>query len=658
MLRGKFTQLVGILLLASLAFFTYSCTVVSSNEEFFGKTTPPARNIFRYVNGDEPESLDPVVGNGQPEARLYMALYEGLVEYNPKTLAPDPALAERWHINNDSSEFIFHLRRNARWSNGDPIDANDFVYSFRRALAGETASRNAYLAYYLRYAEPYNQGSVFVRDPQTGKFLLAKDFDDSLPPLPLSSSPLEPAKSEYPADPNEPSPVADTAFHHELHSPLRLTLPGNEKARTKRIEKDVKLKAALVGKEFVPVKAEDLGVEAIDQYTLRISLIQPAPFFLSLLAHQVFRIVPRKVVEQYGNQWTQPQHIVTCGPFKVKEWVPYDRLVLERDPMYWDAATVRLDELHFFPLTDKSTAMNLYKVGELDAVYNHAVPNAWLHVLKFKKDYMDQNEAAIDYLIINTTKPPLDNPKVRKAFNLSIDKEAYASWRRIVKPLTAFTPEGMFPGYPQPKGTAFNPAQARRLLGEAGFPVEQNADGTFSCPTFPVDQVEFIYNSQSANKEQAEWMQAQWKQNLGITVGLQNIEWKTFLEAKNKLDYKGFARGAWGADYMDPFTFLSLFYSVGESGTGWQDPKYIAMLDEANRTLDHNKRYELLAKAEAYMLERQPIIPLDTPSVNWLKKPYVKGMYPNPGSLFAWKYIYIERDQSKWDYGTPSLNAD
>jgi oligopeptide transport system substrate-binding protein len=153
-------------------------------------------------------------------------------------------------------------------------------------------------------------------------------------------------------------------------------------------------------------------------------------------------------------------------------------------------------------------------------------------------------------------------------------------------------------------------------------------------------------------------MQAQWKQNLGITVGLRSVEWKTFLENRSKLDYKGFARGAYGADYMDPFTFLSIFYTSSESGTGWLDPKYVAMLDEANRTLDHQKRYELLAKAEAYMLEYQPIIPLSTPSVNFLKKPYVKGMYPNPGSLYAWKQIYIERDPSKWDYSTPSLAAN
>src|ERR1700752_5442944 len=149
----KFRQILGLVLLASLAGSSYSCTVASSNEEFFGSTPPPQRNIFRYVSGDEPESLDPAISNGQPEARLYMALFEGLVEYNAKTLAPEPALAERWHINNDSSELTFHLRTTGRWSNGDPIDAYDFVYSIRRALAKKTASPNAYMASYLKYAE-------------------------------------------------------------------------------------------------------------------------------------------------------------------------------------------------------------------------------------------------------------------------------------------------------------------------------------------------------------------------------------------------------------------------------------------------------------------------------------------------------------------------
>jgi oligopeptide transport system substrate-binding protein len=632
---------------------TLSCTTASSNEIYFGRTVPPQRDIFRYVTGDEPESLDPVVSSGQPEARIYMALFEGLVEYHPKTMLPIPALAETWEINNDYSEFTFHLRKNGRWSNGDPIDANDFAYSFRRALAKETASRSASFGYYIKYAQPFNQGNVFARDQQTGQFLLAKDFSDDAAPEPLSTKSLA-GSGEYPQGPDKPAPAAETEFHQSMHTPLRLTLPGDEKARTKLLDKNVKLKAAVSGKEFVPIKGEDIGVEAVDNYTVRISLAQSTPFFTGLLAHQLFRLVPRKVVEQYKDQWALPGHIVTCGPFKLKTWQPYDKLVLEKDPMYWDAASVRLEEIHFFPMSDNPSIMNLYKVGEIDAVGNHSVPVGWLDVVRTKKDYMDGVEAAIDYLQINVTQPPMNDVRVRKAFNFAINKEAWAVWKKIVKPLTAFTPEGSFAGYPQPKGDQFNPDRARQLLGEAGYPVIKNSDGSYSCPTFPKD-VEYIFNTQESNKLMAEWMQSQWRQNLGITVNLRNMESKTFLQARAKLEFKGFSRGGYGADYMDPFTFLGLFYTGGESGTGWLDPKYVAMVDEANRTLDHHKRYELLAQAEKYMLDAQPVIPIDTAAVNWVKKPYVKGMYPNPGSLFPWKFVYIERDQSKWDFGTPSL---
>jgi oligopeptide transport system substrate-binding protein len=653
MSRINWKQICALFLLASMAYTTLSCAVASSNELYFGKTTPPDRNIFRYVTGDEPETLDPAVSDGQPEARIYMALYEGLVEYHPKTLEPIPALATHWRANNDSSEFTFYLRRNGRWSNGDPIDAHDFVYSIRRALSKDTASRTAGLAAYIKYAKAYNSAEVFVRDPSNGQFLLAKDFEE-MEPEPLSGSPLDPAKAEYEATAEDSQPPADTAFHQSLHTPLRLTLPGDEKTRTKVLNANAKLKEAIGGKELVPVRAEDIGVEAVDQYTVRYSLTLPAPFFVGMLAHQLFRIVPRKVIEKHGARWAHAEHVVTCGPFKVKTWKPYDKLVVERDPMYWDAANVKLDEIHFFPMQDNPSIMNVYKVGEIDAVLNHTVPNAWLHVVREKKDYMDAVEAAIDYLMINTTKPPMSDVRVRRAFNMAIDKQAWATWRKIVKPLTAFTPTRIFHNYPQPEGDPFNPEEARRLLGEAGFPVTKNGDGSYSCPKFPVKDVEYIYNTQESNKAMAEWMQAQWKQNLGITVTLRNMDWKTFLVTKDKLDYKGFARGAWGADYMDPFTFLGIFYAE-DSGTGWHDPKYVSLLDQANRTLDHKKRYELLAEAEAYMLKAQPVIPLDTASVNWVKKPYVKGMYPNPASLYPWKYVYIERDQAKWDSGTPSL---
>lgn len=626
------------------------CSASAKNGLYFGKTTPPAGQVLRYVTGSEPESLDPQISSGQPEARIYMAIFEGATDYDPKNMQPIPALAERWDINNDSSEFVFHLRHNARWSNGDPITAQDFVYSMRRALSPELASRSANLAYYIKYAQAYNEAATFVRDPRNGEFLLEKDFpsaDAASSSTTTTQTPTPTGVSEYPPATQDLAP--DTAFHQFMHAPARLTLPGDEKGRAKTVDKNPKLKASLAGKEFVPVKAEDMGVEAVDDYTYRISLVQSAPFFLGLTSHQLFRLVPRKTIEKYGDaKWTQPGNIVTCGPFKVKSWKPYDELVVERDPMYWDAANVKLDQISFYPFEDIPAMMSLYKAGEVDAAFNHTVPNAWLDHIRLLKDYMDAPEAGNNYYDINTTKAPMNDVRVRKAFNMAIDKVAFAQWRKVTKPTTVFVPEGIFPGYPRVKGDEYNPTRAKQLMAEAGYADPKK---------FPVDQVEITYNTNDNNKAIAEFVQAQWKQNLGITVPIKNMEFKTFLVQRANVDYKGFARGAWSADYMDPYTFLGLFYTPkGDNGTGWWDAKYAAMLDEANRTLDKQKRYEILAKAEQYMLDAQPVIPLDIPATSWMKKPYVKGLYPNPMTLHAWKFVYIEHDPAKWDRGMPDMS--
>jgi oligopeptide transport system substrate-binding protein len=644
---------VTLLAIALLAFGAISCRVLTTDEEFFGRTTPPDQNILRYVNGGEPESLDPALSSGQPEARIYMALYEGLVEYEPKSLNAIPAIAERWDINNDYSEFVFHLRKNARWSNGDPITAEDFVYSTRRALSPELLSRSAANAYYIKNAQAFNQGSVFVFDPVSKQFLLEKDLAGDAPEEDtLSQKPLGPDEQEYSSAQSAP----ETSFHQLMHSPARVVLPGQEAKRAKLLAANPKLQAALAGKELVKVKAEDIGVEAVDDYTVRISLSQPAPYFTGLLAHPFFRLVPRKVIEKYGRQWTEPSHIVSCGPFKLKSWMPYSEVVVERDPMYWDSGNVHLDEIRFYVSTDHPTSMNLYRVGSADAVLNHSVPNAWLDVVRAKKDFMTGAEAAITYLSINITKPPMNDLRVRRAFNMAIDKVTYSKHKRTTVPLSAFTPEGIFVDYPQPKGEAFDPELARKLLGEAGYPVTQKSDGTYECQ-FPTGDVALLFASHSSNKALSEFMQQQWKQNLGVTVPLTSMEFKTYMAARAKLDYKGFALVIWGADYMDPVTFLNIFLTnSSDNGTGWWEQKYADMLEEANHTRDPQKRYELLAKAEKHMLDAQPVIPIETPSVNWVKKPYVKGLYPNPVSLFAWKFVYIERDPSKWDYSSPRLS--
>src|SRR5687768_3389858 len=529
-----------------------ACTTQAEDSRFFGKTVAPEGQVLRYISGSEPESLDPQVSSGQPEARLHIGLYDGLTEYHPETAQPIPALAERWEPNTDNSEFTFHLR-DAKWSNGDPITAHDFVYSLRRGLAPAFAARTAYLAYYIKGAQAYNEGKG---------------------------------------------------------------------------------------------KAEDVGITAVDDRTVKYTLAQPVPFFPGLVAHQFFRPVYRKAVETYGQAWTQPQHIVTSGAFTLKTWKPYDKLVFVKNPQYWDAANVRLEQITFYPMEDATTMMNLYKAGEIDALYNHVPPASWIDHLRRTVDHMDRPECAIDYYMLNTLKPPMDDVRVRKAFNMSIDKAGLAAYQRTIKPLTAFSPEGIFPGYPQPVGDPFDPIRAKQLLADAGY---RDANGQFDPNKFPIGEVELTYNTNDRNRHIAEYVQSQWKQNLGLTVPLKNMEWKTFLDYRAKLEYKGVARTGWVGDYMDPYTFLDLFSTkTGDNGTGWSPPEFVAAINAANREQNPQKRYELLAKAEKMLLDAQPVIPLATSSTNWMKKPYVKGMYPNPVTMHAWKFVYIEHDPAKW----------
>ena len=583
-----------------------SCAVPGENETYFGRTVPPSKDVLRYVSGPEPESLDPQVGTGQVEQRIYLALYEGLVEYDPQTLEPIPAIAERWETNADSTVYTFYLRKNAKWSNGEPITARDFVYTMRRGLDPAFASRGAAQAYYIKNAKAFNDGSVFIQNPANDEFL--NDAD---------------------------APVS-----------TRLTLPDDEKKRAALLEKNPKLAAEVAGKDFVPVKGEDLGVEAVDDYTVKISLSQPVPFFVKILPYNLFRFVPQKAIEQFGAKWTQPGNIVTSGAFKLKEWSPYDQIVVEKNPNYWDASNVKLEQISFFPVEDQGTLMNLYKSGEIEATYNRSVPRAWLFSIEKKKDYQDALEAAIEYYIINTTKPPMNDVRVRKAFAMAIDKKLLTVLRRNAKPSSTLIPTNIFKDYPTAQTTDFNPEAAKKLLAEAGY---RDAAGNYDASKFPIDEVAINYNTNEGNKFFAEIVQSQWRQNLDLTVPLKNMETKTFLSVTSKLEYKGFARFGYAADYVDPYNFLSLFAADGgDNGTGWKDEKYVKLLDEANRTLDNQKRLQMLAGAETLLLDEQPIIPLTTATTNWLKKPYVKGMYPNALTLHPWKFVYIERDESKW----------
>lgn len=617
---------------------------------YFGLTEAPRDNVLRYVTGSEPESLDPHISSGQPEARIYMALYEGLVEYHPRSMQPIPAIAKSWDISPDLDVFIFQLRDNAKWSDGTPINAQDFVYSLRRGFDPDTLSRLAGLGYAIKYAEAYNAHKAFVK--KDGRFLLETDLD-----------PESRSAAKKPFGP-------ETEHFNFVSAAARLTVDDDEKARNEAADADPKLKELLTGAEIVPVTAEDIGVEAIDDLTLRITLSQSAPYFLGLLPHQFFRLVPRHVVEKHGKNWTRPANIVNNGPFRLVTHRPYDIIEVERNEHYWDAANVHLNGIKFLPVEEKSTTMNLYKANELHAIFNHVVPSPWIDEIKrYEDEYMNLPEAATAYYSFNTTKPPFDNVSVRRAFDAAIDRTALSDMRKVTVPLYGLTPYKIFPEYDaarervsdeirRERGVSveewanrkdFDPVRARKTLTDAGFPVLGD-EGNYSCPSFPIDKVALLFNTNESNRQIAEFVQAQWKRHLGITVPLKNMEFRTFLPIRNALEYDGFAQSLWIGDYMDPFTFLYLYYGKkNDGGSGYYDPKYDKMLDDANRELDPTKRFEMMARAEFYIMDQLPVTPLSTNATNFMKKPFVKGLYPNAGTLHAWKFIYIEQDPAKWD---------
>jgi len=527
----------------------------------------------------------------------------------------------------------------------------------RRGLRPELASRVAYLAYDIKYAEGYNHAASFVRDPATGRFLLASEAEEPKEGA-APAAPSADAEARHRAELGRRGEDAapDTPFHRFIHEPMRLVVPGDAEDREKAFKASPKLKALVEGKELVPIKAEDIGVEAVDDYTVRITLAQPAPYFEGLLAHQFFRIIPQKVVEKFGTAWVKPENIVSSGPFKLESHKPYNEISVVRNPHYWDAGVVRLDKIVFYPLEEQTTMLNLYKTGQVDAVYNHTVPASWLKSgVKNMKDYMDAPENTSEFYNINTTKPPMNDVRVRRAFNMSVDRAALAAYRVVSKPSSTLVPT-IFLKYPRPKGADFDPEKAKQLLAEAGF---RDASGKYDPKKFPASEVELNYNTNESNRQVAEFVQAQWKENLGIVVPLRNTEWKTYLNMRSKREYKGFARAGWVGDYMDPYTYLGIFTTCdgGDNGTGWCSKEFNDMLKAANSEPDEMKRLEMLAKAEAFFLEQQPIIPLLVPATNWMKKPYVKGLFPNPGTLHAWKYVYIEHDQAKWDRQMPDMST-
>jgi oligopeptide transport system substrate-binding protein len=202
--------------------------------------------------------------------------------------------------------------------------------------------------------------------------------------------------------------------------------------------------------------------------------------------------VPEKTITEFQDKWTLPENIVTSGAFKLKEWTPYHQIVVEKNQNYWDAASVKLQQIKFYPVEQQATVMNLYKAGEIDATYNRSVPRSWLFMMQKKLDHQDAIEASIEYYVINVTKPPMNDVRVRKAFAIAIDRTLLTATRRNSKPLSTLVPTDIFKGYPSVQAVEFNPEKAKKLLAEAGY---RDAAGNYDPSKFPIEEITINFNT-------------------------------------------------------------------------------------------------------------------------------------------------------------------
>lgn len=480
-------------------------------------------------NGAEPESLDPHKVSGVPESNILRQLLVGLTttDNDGKTIG---GMAEKWE-SADNKVWTFHLR-DAKWSNGDPVTAEDFVYSFRRLTDPATAS-------------PYSSYLVDV------KVANAQEIVD--------------------------------------------------------------------GK----AKPDTLGVKAIDAKTVEITLTEPVPYFPDSLIHTSVKPVNKKAVEAHGDKWTLPENFVSNGAYKLKSWAVNDKIVLERNPQYYDDANTKINQVTFLAVTSAVTDMSRFKAGEIDVTYND-IPSEQFKSLQTE---MGEQMKVSPYLCtyyyeFNHKKAPFDNPKVRHALSLTFDRELFAS-KIVGRGETAayeFTPpaaQGMKEFTPEWKSwdEAKRIAEAKKLLNEAGY-----NEGN------PL-KFELLYNTSENHKKNAIAASALWKEKLGfVEATLNNQEWKTYLDTRRTQKHQ-LSRGGWCADFNEASSFLNTFKSDNSSNYG----KYASaefddlMKQTLSASITPEQRGELYQKAEAVLdKDAATIFAYHYVSAR-LVKPYVVG---------------------------------
>lgn len=547
----------GLLVLPLLALFAIGLTFRASFE---------GRAAFTFVNGTEPSSLDPGLMTGEPEGRIADAIFEGLTFRDPATLRPVPGVAERWTISEDGRRYVFHLREDARWSDGRPVTAHDFAYAWRRLQLPAHGGEYAYLLHGVRHAEALNQYEAQAAALQ---------------------GPVLEALAALPVGPLDAATWRRFVIEQDLAGLVRGT-PDRALLATVAGEAGIAeagrsvLAAQLVGEaqrratSAAAARAHygiDEGVFARDDRTLVVELTAPIPYFLELTSFYPSFPVPRWVVEAPGNatNWFLPDKIVSNGPFRLEAWRVGDRIRLRRSESYWGRAGIALESVDALPIENVTTALNLYLTGDVDWLPNY--PSDLVDALRDRPDHYSHPGLIVYYYRINTRHPPLDDPRVRQALALGIDRRTIVEEVLRLGQVAAhhLVPPGI-PGYESPPSAIrYDPARARELLAEAGFP------GGEGLP-----EIGILYNTLESHKKIAELIADQLRRELGVRVKPYNQEWQSYLATMRAGDYD-LGRAGWIGDYLDPNTFLDIWVTNGGNNqTGWSHAGYDRLIDAAS----------------------------------------------------------------------------
>jgi oligopeptide transport system substrate-binding protein len=594
--------------------------------------------------------------------RVALNIWEGLTTWHPETTEPVEGAAHfPPRISADGLTYTFTIRDDARWSNGEPLSAQDFVRGWRRGMEPGTATDYAYLfAEHVSGAEEYVQWRRNTAGALTALHRLREGWG---------------------VDARQGRALAQHSIfrHIQDRTDGALIVPVRDAdesewemlaARLSDVRADWNTLYDHVFEEHVQaldVRFESVGIRTTDDRTLVVQLARPCPYFLDLTAFPIFLPCHRSIellreryrgspitkegLTVYDPQWTKPDYhhngypgLITNGPYKLADWIFKRRALLTVNPYYRAAGTITCRSVEMLVFENINAAIMAYEAGDVDFLpamdvpYDHEIarlarsgerPDFHLcHVLATY--FLNFNCATKD---VGDRSNPFVDPLVRRAFSLAIDKEALVE--KVVKRgdrvADSFVPADSIRGYDPPSGLRYAPEQARAHLAQAGFP---NGAG--------ISPVELLYTPRDERLCQA--IARMWEEALNVRVELRSKETKTFAEDKTNYRYM-VARGNWFADYNDPTTFLDcLVTGNGNNDSGYSNPRYDALLADARMMTDPIERAALLRQAEAAIVEEDcPILPIFHYALPIAIKPYVRGLYPNARLWFPFRYVTIER---------------